>query len=190
MPQPQTGRQECFQMISPIPSSIDFSTHQPIFTSLLDWSKVIIQPMKDGNGKRTRKTNQIPHSLYSCKQTPRQRTPGLSGTQRLEDLFCEPSEHNEPPITGPSQSPKTPLQPHDDALTCGPEPEVAPMQSTEEPFAHPTTPCSITIIDNTPVGSPLHSNLSSFPKEPNSLLPPVSSSSHSHNEAQQEFTDL
>ncbi|MBW0574560.1 hypothetical protein O181_114275 [Austropuccinia psidii MF-1] len=27
--------------------------HHPMVTSLLDWSQVIIRPMKDGNGKRT-----------------------------------------------------------------------------------------------------------------------------------------
>ncbi|MBW0562368.1 hypothetical protein O181_102083 [Austropuccinia psidii MF-1] len=44
-------------MISPVPSSINLSTpllgHHPMVTSLLDRSEVIIQPMKDGNGKRT-----------------------------------------------------------------------------------------------------------------------------------------
>ncbi|MBW0482862.1 hypothetical protein O181_022577, partial [Austropuccinia psidii MF-1] len=40
-------------------------------------------------------------------------------------------------------------------------------------FARPTTPCSIIIIDDTPVGSS-----------------PVPSSPHSHNEACQEFTDF
>ncbi|MBW0555095.1 hypothetical protein O181_094810 [Austropuccinia psidii MF-1] len=88
------------------------------------------------------------------KQTPRKPTPGLSGTQWSEDLFCgkkppfpflllafasselnfppfvEPSKYDEPPIPGLSQ----PSEPHEDTLTCEPEPEVAPMQSTEEPF--------------------------------------------------------
>ncbi|MBW0508438.1 hypothetical protein O181_048153 [Austropuccinia psidii MF-1] len=89
-----------------------------------------------------------------CEQTPQQPTTGPSGTQWLEDFFCgkqppfpflilaftsseltfppfvEPSQHNEPPIPGPSQ----PSEPHEDASTCGPEPEVAPTQSMEEPF--------------------------------------------------------
>ncbi|MBW0495675.1 hypothetical protein O181_035390 [Austropuccinia psidii MF-1] len=60
-----------------------------------------------------------------CKQTPRQPTPGPSGTQWLEELFCKP------PIPGPSPSSKPP----EDVPTCEAEPEVAPTQSTEEPFA-------------------------------------------------------
>ncbi|MBW0498626.1 hypothetical protein O181_038341 [Austropuccinia psidii MF-1] len=84
-----------------------------------------------------------------CKQNPWQPTPGPSGTQWSEDLFCgkkpafpfssseltlppvvEPSQHHEPPIPGLSQPSKS----HEDALTREPEPEVAPMQSMEEPF--------------------------------------------------------
>ncbi|MBW0541419.1 hypothetical protein O181_081134 [Austropuccinia psidii MF-1] len=75
----------------------------------------------------------------------------------------EPSQHNEPPIPGPS----TASEPPEDVPTYEPEPEVALTQSTEEPFACPTTPRSVIIIDNMPVGSP-----------------------HSHNDARQEFTDL
>ncbi|MBW0523267.1 hypothetical protein O181_062982 [Austropuccinia psidii MF-1] len=94
-----------------------------------------------------------------CKQTPRQPTPGPSGTRWLEDLFCgkepkfhlistfgsseltlppfvEPSQTNEPPIPCPSPSSK----PHEDILTCDPEPEVALTQSMEEPFVPPRTP--------------------------------------------------
>ncbi|MBW0488492.1 hypothetical protein O181_028207 [Austropuccinia psidii MF-1] len=80
------------------------------------------------------------------EKTPRQPTPGPSGTQWSEDLFCnkkptfpfliltfasseltfppfvEPSQHNEPPIQGPSQA----SEPHEDPLTCEAEPEVAP----------------------------------------------------------------
>ncbi|MBW0580355.1 hypothetical protein O181_120070 [Austropuccinia psidii MF-1] len=64
------------------------------------------------------------------KQTPRQPTPGPSGTQWLEDLCGEPSQHNEPPIPGPSPSSKPPA----DVPTREPEPEVAPTQSMEDPF--------------------------------------------------------
>ncbi|MBW0551099.1 hypothetical protein O181_090814 [Austropuccinia psidii MF-1] len=53
-PQPQTGRWEQFRTIIPVPSSINLSTpllgHHPMVTSLLDQSKVIILPMKDGDG--------------------------------------------------------------------------------------------------------------------------------------------
>ncbi|MBW0488373.1 hypothetical protein O181_028088 [Austropuccinia psidii MF-1] len=89
-----------------------------------------------------------------CKQTPQQQTAGSSGTRWLEDLFCseqtkisllvstfdlseltlspfvEPSHPNAPPIPCPSQS----SEPHEDTMTCETEPEVAPMQYTEEPF--------------------------------------------------------
>ncbi|MBW0504717.1 hypothetical protein O181_044432 [Austropuccinia psidii MF-1] len=86
-----------------------------------------------------------------CKQTPRQPTPGPSGTQWSEDLFHEPSQPNEPPITGLSPS----SEPHEEILTCEPEPEVAPTQSMKEPFARPTSPPFVIIIDDTPIGSPL-----------------------------------
>ncbi|MBW0506237.1 hypothetical protein O181_045952 [Austropuccinia psidii MF-1] len=92
-----------------------------------------------------------------CKQTPQQHTPGPSGTQWFEDLSHEPSQHNEPPIPGPSPS----SEPPEDILT-----------------SHPATPCSVIIIHNMPVGSPLHSYPGSFPgssshchQEPNRLLP-------------------
>ncbi|MBW0527090.1 hypothetical protein O181_066805 [Austropuccinia psidii MF-1] len=95
-----------------------------------------------------------PFPCMPCKQTPRKPTPGLSGNQWSEDLFCskqppfpflilafasseltfppfvEPSQYDEPPIPGLSQ----PSEPHEDTLTCEPEPEVAPKQSKEEPF--------------------------------------------------------
>ncbi|MBW0462569.1 hypothetical protein O181_002284 [Austropuccinia psidii MF-1] len=82
--------------------------HHLMITSLLDQSEVIIQPMKDGNGKRTfefgpivtmvfkrQKQNQ-PNLLQQdclvpslpCKQTLWNLLPGPSGKQWLEDLFC------------------------------------------------------------------------------------------------------
>ncbi|MBW0512593.1 hypothetical protein O181_052308 [Austropuccinia psidii MF-1] len=173
--------------------------HQPMVTSLLYQSKVIIHRMKDGDGKRTFELGWIvtmschPLDLNSKEQTLWQPTPGPSGTQWLEDSFhgkqptfhlianfdsseltvppfVEPSQTNEPPIPGPSPSSK----PHEDVLTCEPEPEVALTQSMEEPFGKSqihffnssqlfyTFPLiisilshSIIIIDNTPIGSPL-----------------------------------
>ncbi|MBW0579612.1 hypothetical protein O181_119327 [Austropuccinia psidii MF-1] len=99
-----------------------------------------------------------------CEKTPQKPTPGLSGTQWSKGLFCEPSQHDEPPIPGlspSSQHDEPPIpglslssQPPEDIATCEPEPEVAPTQSMEEPFARPATPHLIIIIDNTPVGSP------------------------------------
>ncbi|MBW0528785.1 hypothetical protein O181_068500, partial [Austropuccinia psidii MF-1] len=64
------------------------------------------------------------------EQTPQKPTPGPSGTRWSEVLFHEPSQTKESPIPGPSPS----SQPPEDVPTCQPEPEVAPMQSTEEPF--------------------------------------------------------
>ncbi|MBW0540948.1 hypothetical protein O181_080663 [Austropuccinia psidii MF-1] len=77
-----------------------------------------------------------------CEQTPQQLTPGPSGTQWSEVSF------HEPPNTMSHL-----FQAQVNPSTCQPETEVAPTQSMEEPFACPTTPASIIIIDNTPVGS-------------------------------------
>ncbi|MBW0517577.1 hypothetical protein O181_057292 [Austropuccinia psidii MF-1] len=101
------------------------------------------------------------------EQTPQQPTPGPSGTQWLEDLSRKPSQHDEP-IPGLSPSSKPP----EDVPTCEPEPEVAPTQSTEEPFACPATPRSVIIIDYTPFGS--HSPFSfplCDPENPSAKLP-------------------
>ncbi|MBW0504172.1 hypothetical protein O181_043887 [Austropuccinia psidii MF-1] len=180
-PGPQTGQREQFWTISPVPSSIDFSTpllgHHLMVTSLLDWREAIIRPMKDGDGKRTFELGLIvtmschrwdlnakvkqnpanppqqdsPVPSLPCKQTPRQPTPGPSGTQWSEELFREPSQTKEPPIPAPSPS----SEPPEDIPTCEPEPEVALTQSTEEAFARPATPRSIIIIDDMPIGPPL-----------------------------------
>ncbi|MBW0557234.1 hypothetical protein O181_096949, partial [Austropuccinia psidii MF-1] len=124
--------------------------HHPMVTSLLDLSKLIIQPMKHGNGERTfelgpivtmschlwdsnskKKTPQIPPRQDSpIPSLPREQTPRPSGTRWSEELFREPSQTKEPPIPGLSPS----FQPPEDNTTCEPEPEVAPTQSTEEPF--------------------------------------------------------
>ncbi|MBW0560115.1 hypothetical protein O181_099830 [Austropuccinia psidii MF-1] len=82
-------------------------------------------------------------------------------------------------VLHPSQSSESQVPSHEDALTCEPEPEVAPTQSTEENFACPATPCSIIIFDNTSVSSPI----------PSPEIP-TSSSPHSHDEAWKEFNHL
>ncbi|MBW0590810.1 hypothetical protein O181_130525, partial [Austropuccinia psidii MF-1] len=109
-------------------------------TSLLDLSKVIIRPMKDGNGKRTFKLGLI--VTMSCNQwdsnaknqSPPTRRSRSYFTFELSEVtltpFLEPSQTKEPPIPGPSPS----SQPPEDNTAHEPEPEVAPMQSTEEPF--------------------------------------------------------
>ncbi|MBW0551088.1 hypothetical protein O181_090803, partial [Austropuccinia psidii MF-1] len=62
-------------------------------TSLLDPREVIIRSMKDDNGKRTLElgpivTNGIQTPNSPREQTPRQPTPGPSGTRWSEELFC------------------------------------------------------------------------------------------------------
>ncbi|MBW0554288.1 hypothetical protein O181_094003 [Austropuccinia psidii MF-1] len=104
-----------------------------------------------------------------CEQTPQQPTPGTSGTQWSEDLSHEPSQHNEPPLPGPSP----PSKPPEDFPTCDPEPAVAPKQSTEDPLDPPSlTPPPFPCV--TPPSTPT----------------PVPSSPHSHNDACQEFANL
>ncbi|MBW0573594.1 hypothetical protein O181_113309 [Austropuccinia psidii MF-1] len=78
--------------------------------------------------------------------------------------FVETFQPNEPPIPGPSKPP----EPHEDALICEPEREVALVQSMEEPFDPPSTPAM-----QIPTSSP-----------------PAPSSPNCHNEAHQEFMDL
>ncbi|MBW0540610.1 hypothetical protein O181_080325 [Austropuccinia psidii MF-1] len=168
-PGPQAGRRERFWMSSPVPSSIDFSTHHPMVTSLLDRSEVIIWPMKDCDGKRTFKLGLI--VTMPCHQwdsKAKNKTHRIPPNKTLPFLVClaskphgnplqsqvpldKPSRMEEPPIPGPSPS----SQPPEDVPTREPEPEVAPMQSMEEPFAHPATPCLIIIIADMPIGSPL-----------------------------------
>ncbi|MBW0508273.1 hypothetical protein O181_047988 [Austropuccinia psidii MF-1] len=117
-----------------------------------------------------------PVQCMPLEQTPQQPTAGLSGTQWLEDLIRKPSQHDEPPIPGPSPSSKPP----EDVLT-----------------SCPATPRLVIIIDDMPVGSP-PSICPSTPvpppshchQESNRLLPPVPSSSHSYNEALQDFINL
>ncbi|MBW0557630.1 hypothetical protein O181_097345 [Austropuccinia psidii MF-1] len=134
----------------------------------------------------------LPH-----KQTPRQPTPGPSGTPWSEDLFrckqpkfhlistldssvltvppfVEPSQTEEPPIPGPSPYSK----PHEDILTCEPEPEVIPTQSMEEPFGK-----SQLHFDHLQL-VPLHPT----PSSPSTICP--LDPPHSHNDACQQFTDL
>ncbi|MBW0571787.1 hypothetical protein O181_111502 [Austropuccinia psidii MF-1] len=188
-------------------------------TSLFDRSKVIVQPMKDGDGKRTfelrpivtmschpwdsntkvsfdfrsrnhtdffplrieqnplnppQQDSPVPH--MPCEQTPRQPTPGRSSTQWSEDLSCEPSQHNEPPIPGlrmfqlVSQKLRW--------LRCNPQRNLlvshhfyffTPINFSSpllQPSpACPATPCFIIIINNMPIGSPLPSaKLPSFPQ--------------------------
>ncbi|MBW0587426.1 hypothetical protein O181_127141 [Austropuccinia psidii MF-1] len=147
--------------------------------------------------KHRTKPTESPVSSLSREQTPQKPTPGTSGTQWSEDLFSgkqpklhlistlESSELTVPPFVEPPQTDEPPIpglspssEAHEDVLTHEPEPEVAPTQSMEEPFACPTAPHSIIIIDNAPVGSPPP------------LRAPMPSSPQSHNDTRQEFTNL
>ncbi|MBW0513789.1 hypothetical protein O181_053504 [Austropuccinia psidii MF-1] len=152
--------------------------------------------MKDGDGKRTFKLGPIVTMGFKRQKQNPPNPPNKThlfnvclaskprGTQWVEDLSCEPSQHNEPPIPGPSSS----AEPPEDILTREPEPEVAPTQATEDPFAHPTTPRSVIIIDNMPIGSPTPPP--SPPVTPPFSPTPVPSSPHSHDDACQEFTNF
>ncbi|MBW0553750.1 hypothetical protein O181_093465 [Austropuccinia psidii MF-1] len=104
--------------------------------------------MKDGDGKRTFELGLI--VTMSCHQwdsNGKNKTPLIPPNKTLPFLVClaskprsnplqaqvapdEPSQTKEPPIPGPSPS----SQPPEDNTTREPEPEVAPTQSTEEPF--------------------------------------------------------
>ncbi|MBW0516118.1 hypothetical protein O181_055833 [Austropuccinia psidii MF-1] len=111
--------------------------------------------------------------------------------QTISPLPSKCLKLNEPPIAGRTPSSK----PHEDVLTCEPEPEVAPTPSTEGHFgksplhlflhtllrpspARPTPPPFVIIIKHTPIISLLHSYPGSFPRytssclwEPKTLLP-------------------
>ncbi|MBW0576549.1 hypothetical protein O181_116264 [Austropuccinia psidii MF-1] len=166
--------------------------HHSMVTSLLNWSEVIIRPMKDGDGKRTFElgpivTNGIQTPNFPREQTLRQPTPGLSGTRWLEELFHEPSQTKEPPIPGPSPS----SEPLEDVPTCEPEPEVAPMQSTEEPFRNSPLlflhSYQLFLTFSSTISSlSRHSLLDNYHRQYAHQIPP----SHSNNDACQEFTDL
>ncbi|MBW0551617.1 hypothetical protein O181_091332 [Austropuccinia psidii MF-1] len=158
-PGPQAGRREQFRTISPVPSSIDLSTPPPRppsnghFTPQPErsdypadegwrWQEDIqawayrhhvLSPMglkrqKQNPPNPPRQDSPVPS--LPREQTIRKPTPGPSGTRWSEELFREPSRTKEPPIPGPSPS----SQPPEDDTTCEPEPEVAPTQSTEEPY--------------------------------------------------------
>ncbi|MBW0473307.1 hypothetical protein O181_013022 [Austropuccinia psidii MF-1] len=99
------------------------------------------------------------------EQTPWEPTPGPSGTQWSEDLSREPSQHNEPPIPGLrtfrlvsqnlrwlQRNPMRTLLISDHFSFLTPINIYSPLLQSSP--AHPATPCSVIIIDNTPVGSP------------------------------------
>ncbi|MBW0520350.1 hypothetical protein O181_060065 [Austropuccinia psidii MF-1] len=68
--------------------------------------------------------------LFHCKQLKFPLISTFDSSKLTLPPFVEPFQPNEPPIPGLSPSSK----PHKDVLTREAEPEVAPMQSMEEPF--------------------------------------------------------
>ncbi|MBW0505418.1 hypothetical protein O181_045133 [Austropuccinia psidii MF-1] len=89
-----------------------------------------------GNSTATKSRPELSEDLFWGKK---QAIPLLILTFDSSELtlppFVETSQYNEPPIPGPSQSSKSQLPSHEDALTCEPEPEMAPIQSKEDPFS-------------------------------------------------------
>ncbi|MBW0475097.1 hypothetical protein O181_014812 [Austropuccinia psidii MF-1] len=158
--------------------------HHPMVTSLLDRRKVIIWPMKDGDGKRTLELGPIlTMSCHPWYSNAKNKTNQIPCNKTLLFPVCLASKlHGNRPwpkwypmVAGLDPRPSS--KPHKDVLTCEPEHEVAPTQSMENllvspnftfftlpnlssPFlqpspACPTPPHSVIIIDDTPVGSPL-----------------------------------
>ncbi|MBW0494300.1 hypothetical protein O181_034015 [Austropuccinia psidii MF-1] len=76
-----------------------------------------IQMLRHNPSNPLREDTPVPHMPH--KKTLWKLTPVL-----------KPSQHNEPPIPGPSQSSES----HEKTLACEPEHEVALMQSMEDPF--------------------------------------------------------
>ncbi|MBW0504286.1 hypothetical protein O181_044001, partial [Austropuccinia psidii MF-1] len=110
---------------------------------------MIIRPMKDGDGKRTfelgpvltlschqwdSNTKTLPFLVCLASKTcgnPLQARVAPDGRRNYSAVSSQkPSQTKEPPIPGPSPS----SEPPEDIPTREPEPEVAPMQSTEEAF--------------------------------------------------------
>ncbi|MBW0524144.1 hypothetical protein O181_063859 [Austropuccinia psidii MF-1] len=71
------------------------------------------------------------------------------------------------------QAQVNPQSQHEDPSTREPEPEMALTQSTEEAFALPSTPASVIIIDDIPIGSSLPPLLSRFLPRKSQLPPPL-----------------
>ncbi|MBW0465579.1 hypothetical protein O181_005294 [Austropuccinia psidii MF-1] len=121
-------------------------------TSILDQRKLIIQTKKDGNDKRTFKLGLIitischPSDSNAKAPNPPQQdslVPCMLHKQTMQNPlqvqvqpngWCtysavrKPSQRDEPPIPGLSQSSESQLPSHEDISTCEPEPGVAPPQ--------------------------------------------------------------
>ncbi|MBW0481231.1 hypothetical protein O181_020946 [Austropuccinia psidii MF-1] len=132
-------------------------------------------PIEQNPPNSPQQDSPIPYMPH--KQTLWKHTPGLSGIQWSEDLFqvkqqaiifliftfesigltlppfVETPKHNEPPIPGLSQASDSQLPSNEYNSTLEPEPEVALTQAMKDSFAGSATPCSMIIIDDTPIGA-------------------------------------
>ncbi|MBW0515988.1 hypothetical protein O181_055703 [Austropuccinia psidii MF-1] len=152
--------------------------HHPMVTSLLDWSKVIIWPMKDGDGKRTFELGKI--VTMSCQQWD-------SNAKNLP----EPKSHLFLARVHPPNHLRTfQLMSHNLRwLLRNPWRNLLVSLHSYQLFLT----FSLTIYS-----SSHHSRLDHYhrryahwiPQEPQHLLPPVQSPSHPNNDARQEFTSL
>ncbi|MBW0559846.1 hypothetical protein O181_099561 [Austropuccinia psidii MF-1] len=78
-----------------------------------------------------------PIPSFLCEQTPRQPTPGPSGTRWSEELFRKPYRTEEPPIPGPSPSSQRPEDVETYHLQLVPPLPAQSLSSTIRPFDPP-----------------------------------------------------
>ncbi|MBW0477903.1 hypothetical protein O181_017618 [Austropuccinia psidii MF-1] len=85
----EARRRKHFWKISRVPSSINLSTTPLMVTSLLYWSKVIIQPMKHGNGDRTLELGpSVTMSCHPWDSNAKNKTHKIPGNKRPWFLVC------------------------------------------------------------------------------------------------------
>ncbi|MBW0537246.1 hypothetical protein O181_076961 [Austropuccinia psidii MF-1] len=152
-------------------------------------------PRKDSfvvnNGERTFKLGPIvTHGIQMPKTKPTE-------SPQQDSPVPQPSRHDEPPIPGSSPTSKPP----EDILTREPEPELPPMQSTEEPFGKSsllflysyqlflTPPLTISSLSRYSLLCNHHQQYARW-IPPSASKNPTTTSPHSHNDARQEFTNL
>ncbi|MBW0554184.1 hypothetical protein O181_093899 [Austropuccinia psidii MF-1] len=196
-PGPQTARREQFWTVSPVPSSIDLLTQDPMVTSLLDRTEVIICPMKDGDGKRKFELGPIITMGFECKIKFSFSSLTHFSSCNHTDFFPLHIEQNQP--NPPGQDSPVPSLPH--KKTSGP----SGTQWFEDSFCEPSGPNEPPFPGLSPSSEP-HEDVPACEPEPEVALiksmeepfeiPPIAaknpnaSSPHSHNEPLKEFTDF
>ncbi|MBW0547670.1 hypothetical protein O181_087385 [Austropuccinia psidii MF-1] len=139
--------------MSPVPSNINLSTpllgHNPMVTSLLHRSEVIIRSMKDGNGKRTFELGSIVTMSCHPWDSKAKNPPNMISHLFLAQVL--PLNHLRT-LKFVSQNQRW-LQ-HNPWRNRLVSPKFSSPLLSPSP-ACPATPRSIIIIDDTPVGSPL-----------------------------------